>query len=112
VPVFLGQVGQQVPAGAGGVRPTPAPTAVPTAVPDDDEEGRRGGSTGEKEEEQSFPATDARGPIVGVHSRSRAEAIRVLNGRSRYSDWAFTMEQAPQGRRGPGQGQTQPTPRR
>ena len=110
VPVFLGQGGQQIP--GGGAQPTPGPTPAPTEVPDDDEERDGGRPTGTPGAAEAFAATDARGPIVGVHSRSRAEAIRVLNGRSRYSDWAFTLEQQAQGQRGAGRGQAQPTPRR
>ena len=117
VPVFMGQ-GQQVPGTGGGPAPTPAPTPVPTARPDDDDEDEEGGrrpSGGRGQAQQAFPATDARGPIVGVHSRSREESIRVRDGRSVYSDWAFTLEQKPQGQggnQGGGQGQPQPTPRR
>jgi type II secretory pathway pseudopilin PulG len=108
VPVFMGQGGQQVP--TGGV-PGSTPTPAPTAAPDDEDEGGGGSSGDQKKKVESFPATDARGPIVGVHSRSRGEAIRVLDGRSRYSEWAFTLEQKQQGQRVPGQGQPQPTPR-
>ena len=108
VPVFMGQGGQLNPAGGD---PGPTPTPAPTAKPDDEDEGG-GGSGADKKKVESFPPTDARGPIVGVHSRSRDEAIRVLDGRSNYSDWAFTLEQNQQGRRGAaGQGQPQPTPR-
>jgi type II secretory pathway pseudopilin PulG len=112
VPVFMGQ-GQQVPGTGGGPTQTPAPTPAPTARPDDDEEeeGGRRPPGGRGQAQQAFPATDARGPIVGVHSRSRDESIRVRDGRSVYSDWAFTLDQNPRGQGG-GQGQPQPTPRR
>jgi len=109
VPVFLGQGGAQVQ--AGGAQPTPSP--VPTESPDEDAGGWDGaGPTGTPGQQESFPATDARGPIVGVHSRSREEAIRVLNGRSRYSDWVFSAEETGQGQRGQQRGQPQATPRR
>jgi type II secretory pathway pseudopilin PulG len=110
VPVFMGQGGQQIE--PGGV-PRMTPTPAPTAAPEDDEDEGGGGSKGGQEKAASFPATDARGPIVGVHSRSRDQAIRVLDGRSRYSEWAFTLEQKQPRQGGPGQGQQpQPTPRR
>lgn len=119
VPVFAGQGGQQVAGGAGGAQPlaTPVPTAAPTPVPDDEDEGGEGGADGGRrrggdQKEAAFPATDARGPIIGVHSRSRDEAIRVRDGRSRYSDWNFTLEQNQQGQRGTQGQQPQPTPRR
>ena len=109
VPVFAGRGGRQV--AGGGAQPTPGPTPAPTETPDDDESGGAG-PTGTPGAAEEFAATDARGPIVGVHSRSRGEAIRVLNGRSRYSDWTFSLEEAEQARRGGGGGQVQPTPRR
>jgi type II secretory pathway pseudopilin PulG len=118
VPVFAGQGGQQVAGGAGGAQPlaTPVPTAAPTPRPDDEDEGGGGGSDRRRgrgnQGEAAFAATDARGPIVGVHSRSRDEAIRVRDGRSRYSDWNFTLEQNQQGQRGTQGQQPQPTPRR
>lgn len=89
VPVFLGQDGQQVgrqPGLVDGAAPTPAPTPV-------------GGG------DAPMPATDARGPIIGVHSRSCEESIKVLDGRTRYCDWKFVLEVQPQ--RDPGQ---QPRP--
>lgn len=137
VPVFFGQGGAQV--GGGGTAtptqtpgpfsaPTPAPTAAPTAAPDDeggDEGGddSGGGGTGGgghrrgrrgkqgKEEDVPFPPVDATGPIVGVHSRSKDSTILVRDGRTRYCDWIFTLEQQ-QGKtgQGGGSGTPQPTP--
>ena len=38
------------------------------------------------------PATGvATGPIIGVASTSRAKSLRLFNGRSRYSEWIFTV---------------------
>jgi type II secretory pathway pseudopilin PulG len=38
------------------------------------------------------PAGAARGGIVGVVSKSTEPSLRVFNGRSKYSEWAFTPE--------------------
>jgi type II secretory pathway pseudopilin PulG len=112
VPVFMGQGGQLVGTGpVPGATPTPAPTAPP---PDEDEADRGGGTAGGgdgKEQKVAFPATEARGPIVGVHSRSREESIVMLDGRSRHSEWEFTFETKAPGRSGGNQGRPTPTPR-
>lgn len=96
VPVFLGQDGgpvTQQPGVEDSARPTPAP-----AVP--------GGG------EAPMPATDARGPIIGVHSRSCEESIKILDGRTRYCDWKFVLEvQQPVGPRGRSPGPQRPQPR-
>jgi len=120
VPVFFGQGGTQVGGGGAGATltpgPTPAPTAAPTPTPADDDEGEdAGGGSGSHRrrrkalaDEVPFPPVDATGPIIGVHSRSRDDAILVRDGRSRYCDWKFTLEQ--QQGQGGRQGQPQPTP--
>lgn len=67
VPVFLGEEGTGAPGiGIGIAVPTPSP------------EGER--------------ASEARGPIVGVRSRSCREAIKLYEGRSRYCDWKFVFD--------------------
>jgi type II secretory pathway pseudopilin PulG len=64
-PVFFGEEGTSVGAGGTGTAP-PQPTPGPT------------------------PAAGAKtGPIIGVHSRSCAESIKVFEGRTRYCDWKF-----------------------
>lgn len=98
VPVFLGQDGAPpggrpgAPGGRGapGASPTPAPTPA-------------GGG------DAPMPKTDARGPIIGVHSRSCDESIKVLDGRTRYCDWKFVFETRPQTGQPPQGGQPQPT---
>jgi len=82
LPVFFGQAGGQVPVGASptpgaGAAPTPSPTPAP-GMP---------GQTG----------TEARGPIIGVHSRNCADSIRVFNGHTRYCDWNFVLDLTNQG---------------
>ena len=89
VPIFLGQEGDVVGGAAGGAaggagRPG-APTP-PAAV---------GGGTGPG---GPRPATGAIGPVIGVHSRSCEESIKVYNGRTRYCDWKFVYMP----KRGPG----------
>ncbi|MGQ9496298.1 MAG: prepilin-type N-terminal cleavage/methylation domain-containing protein [Thermoanaerobaculaceae bacterium] len=75
VPVFLGEEGG---AGeeTGGAAPVPTPS-----------------SSGERQSE-------ARGPIIGVRSRSCREAIKLYEGRSRYCDWKFFFD--PKKLQGPG----------
>ncbi len=128
VPMFFGQ-GASAAAGSGGANPlqTPVATPAPTAVPDEDQRdegdddtgdagdtgrsgrGRRARRPKQAKEDVPFAPVDATGPIVGVHSRSRDATIIVLNGRSRYCDWEFSLEQQQQGQGGR-QGQPQPTP--
>jgi len=92
--VFLGQGGRRIggPGGAArGRKPTPTPTPVFSR-------GRERGA-GEKV-----------GPIVGVHSVSTDQSIKIYKGRTQYSEWLFVLEedgQQPgrQGRRGQGGGE-------
>jgi type II secretory pathway pseudopilin PulG len=53
------------------------------------------------------PAPGARGGILGVASTSRAESLRLYNGRGRYNEWTFVATQAStqggSGARGSGQ---------
>jgi type II secretory pathway pseudopilin PulG len=98
VPVFIGQGGTTVAGGGATAQGTPAPTPSPTPV-DDGTEDEGGNAThkqprgGAKAGQAPFPAVDATGPIAGVHSRSRDDSILVLDGRSTYSDWVFSIEQ-------------------
>lgn len=100
VPVFVGQGGPPVP--LPGQQPGPTPTPKPEG------EGEGEGGT-----PPAFPPTDARGPIIGVHSRSCDESIKVLEGRSRYCDWKFVFDPTKLARQkifGPGGGVPPPTP--
>ena len=56
-----------------GVRPTPTAPSQPAP-----EEGRRTG-----------PGTGLRGGVMGVVSRSKGQALRTYQGRSRYNEWQF-----------------------
>jgi type II secretory pathway pseudopilin PulG len=81
--VFLGQEGRQVRAPGGqrrGRQPTPTPTPVFTR-------DRRGG--GEKV-----------GPIIGVHSLSTEQSIKIYEGRTAYNEWLFVLKEEQQQRRG------------
>ena len=83
VPVFLGQAGDTI---AGGGAPTEPP---------------------EKHKEPGSD-TDARGPIIGVRSRSCQDSIKVYEGHSRYCEWKFVFD--PQKAGGGGGGGVQPVP--
>jgi type II secretory pathway pseudopilin PulG len=86
VPVFLGEEGTIVGPGLGPAQPVPTPGA------------RRSGA-------------GARGPIIGVHSASCEDSIKVVDGRTRYCDWKFFYDPNRQ-RAGPGGVVPTPTPRR
>jgi type II secretory pathway pseudopilin PulG len=66
VPIFLGQEGVAVPGIGIGLPATPQPMP-----------GVR------------QPGSGARGPIIGVHSASCEEGIKVVDGRTRYCEWKF-----------------------
>lgn len=73
VPIFLGQGGQVI-AGGGGASPAalfPTPTPAPGLAQ---------------------PGTASVGPIVGVHSRSCDDSIKLYQGRTRYCDWKFVFD--------------------
>lgn len=77
VPVFLGEEGGNVEKAGGGI-PVPKPS------PDSERQSQ------------------ARGPIIGVRSRSCKEAIKLYEGRSRYCEWKFFFD--PRKFQGPGTG--------
>jgi type II secretory pathway pseudopilin PulG len=102
--VHLGEDGQQVGTGPGGL-PTsglqPSPTPAPTPLP-----GPTGGLPGIRPGQQV-------GPIIGVYSTSCDDSIRVYEGRTRYCDWKFVYRenQGGQGSRVPtNQRPGEPTP--
>ena len=85
--VFLGQEGRQVGRPGGGPRgrkPTPTPTPVFSRQ-------REGG--GEKV-----------GPIIGVHSLSEKQSIKIYEGRNKYSEWKFVLKEQEQQRPARGEG--------
>ncbi len=103
IPVFLGQEGQalageagtEATAGAGGpggpgAGSGPPPTPTPSSF--------LGG----------VDPSAARGPIVGVKSRSCEQSIRVWEGRNRYCDWQFVFDQQGGAKGSPAPG---PTPK-
>ncbi len=90
--VFLGQGPQVGPgsttvAGGMGSLPTPTPAPSPSPAPGGGPFGGPGGQ-------------GARGPIIGVYSRSCEDSIRVYEGRTRYCDWKFVLKEAQQRRGG------------
>ena len=77
--IFLGQEGRELTAPGGrdrGRRPTPTRTPV-------FEREREGG--GEKV-----------GPIIGVHSLSTDQSIKIYEGRTTYAEWKFVLQEAEQ----------------
>jgi len=101
--VFLGQEGRElaVPGGRGrGRRPTPTRTPVFARE-------REGGDGGEKV-----------GPIIGVHSLSTDQSIKIYEGRTQYDEWKFVLEEVekqpprpPRDERLPWEDVVTPTPR-
>ncbi len=106
--VFLGQQGRQLRPGgtpvAGGLGSLPTPTPAPTPEPGGDGDDTFGGpgAPGGIGGPGGPGGTGARGPIIGVYSRSKRESIKVYEGRTRYCDWKFVLETAQKGRRGGG----------
>lgn len=106
--VFLGQGGNQIGPGgtpiAGGAGSLPTPTPAPSPSPGPGGVGAGPGGQG------------ARGPIIGVYSRSCEDSIKIYEGRTRYCDWKFVLKEAQQGARGgvagapPGRGGRGPRP--
>jgi len=81
-PVFLGEEGETVAGGGVGPPATPTPGLVKGTTP----------GTGAKT-----------GAIIGVHSRSCDEAIKLYDGRTRYCEWKFYFDPNKQaGARPPG----------
>ena len=96
--VFLGQEGGPL-RGRGGLQGTPGPSGTP--VPE------FGGQVGEDPNQpggrtQKGPDGEMIGPIVGVHSPSCEESIKIYEGHNRYCDWRFIFREEQQGRRGRG----------
>lgn len=52
----------------------------------------------------STPSSSAQGGIVGVVSKSKAESIRIYNGRTRYNEWQFVYLEQTQAPGPPGGG--------
>ena len=76
--VFVGQQGQELGGrAAGGGAPQATPTGTPVFGG-----GAAGGGGGEKV-----------GPIIGVHSLSQATSIKIYEGRTRYDEWKFVLEE-------------------
>ncbi len=98
--VHLGEDGQQVgtvPGGLPNSGPQPSPTPVPTPPPEP-----TGGLPGIRPGQQV-------GPIIGVHSTSCEDSIRVYEGRTRYCDWKFVYRENKGGAPRPGPPNNPPT---
>jgi type II secretory pathway pseudopilin PulG len=114
--IHLGQEGGQLgrPGGAPGEPGS-------TRTPEDDsrrrrsgfDSGRFGGDRRRAEFGRRGQQGETIGPIVGVHSKSCDESIKVYEGRTSYCEWRFVFkEQQQQGRGARGGGPRQPTPTR
>ena len=93
-PVFLGEEGTTVAGGGVGPGVTPSPGATPSPGPVTTPKPGPGAKTG---------------AIIGVHSRSCDEAIKLYDGRTRYCEWKFYFDPNKQaGPRPPGPVPTPP----
>lgn len=106
-PVFLGQIGPLTPPVTGRGAQTPAAagrgqappggrgqTASPAGSPFPSTQTGRAGQPFGGAPGQTAPT--GTGPIVGVVSRSTADAMRLYNGRGRYNEWLFVSTAATQ----------------
>jgi type II secretory pathway pseudopilin PulG len=116
--VFLGQEGRQL----GGRRAPGSITdaggrAITTQTPFgsgsssmDDSWGESGsGATGDDSDPSAFGGGSANrkvGPIVGVHSTSCDEAVKIYEGHTTYCEWRFIYREQQQPGRGGGRGGT------
>lgn len=87
-------------AGAGGARPVGTQVHYDDRKPEAGKPGF-GGNPQVGGPEQGFGAGPAgaermMGPIVGVHSKSTDEAIKVYEGHTTYSEWRFIYREQPQ----------------
>ncbi len=114
--VFLGQEnagglgGGGLGGGRGGVGPdgrtVPMPAATPAVGIGSGRRGESGqGDTGLPKGVTRTQEGELVGPIVGVHSTSCDESIRIYEGRTTYCEWKFIFRENQQrGRGGPGGG--------
>ena len=100
-PIYANQAAIRPP-GGGPTAARPGQSATQTAAPVQQQPLQAGsGSTG----------VGAQGGVIGVTSKSKAESIKIYNGRTRYNEWAFVYIQTAQrpGQVGqPGMPQQQP----
>jgi len=80
-PVFLGEEGATLAGGSIGPPATPAPEETPGA------KTRPG-----RVKVPKAPGGQKTGAIIGVHSSRCDEAIKLLDGRSRYCEWKFYFD--------------------
>lgn len=87
--IFLGQEGGQIGAGgvAGGRQPGLPNQPVATTTPGAGVGGTAGG--GLAGGPRTGPGGEKVGPIVGVHTTSCEESIKVYEGRTTYCEWRF-----------------------
>jgi len=74
--------GGSAPVGGSPFRPTPTPTPRPTPTP-----GPFGSSSGVTGADGA-----ARGPVMGVYSKSTEKGYRLWEGRQAYNEWRFTEQ--------------------
>lgn len=96
--IFLGQEGRRI--GPENAFPgTPGPTETVTF------QGAQPGLGSDSPFGTRNTEGEMIGPIVGVHSKSCAESIKIYEGRNTYCEWQFVLRE-----RGLGRGSTQPVP--
>jgi type II secretory pathway pseudopilin PulG len=103
--IFLGQEGGQIGRGgaAGGQQPGLPNQPVPTTTPGTGFGGQP--ETGGPGAPGSRQGGEMVGPIVGVHSTSCEESVKVFEGRTTYCEWRFVhREQRQRGGAGGGRG--------
>jgi len=94
--IFLGQEGRRI--GPENAFPgTPGPTETVTF------QGAQPGLGSDSPFGTRNKEGEMIGPIVGVHSKSCAESIKIYEGRNTYCEWQFVLRE-----RGLGRGSTQP----
>jgi type II secretory pathway pseudopilin PulG len=93
--IYLGQEGRQIGGPGGSTDPAMVGTPVPQ-LGKDDEDGEQGSRLPTGLEQPGDKDKIRIGPIVGVHSTSCDESIKVFEGRTTYCEWRFIYREEQQ----------------